>query len=151
MKRVKKSNMLSVSHVEGYIRNIRLVRKHNITSYSICLSQSNFKIFIRGRIWYYDTHVNDLKDLKRNVNMIIKWLIAYCWTSCQLEYHSNRSPLPMKGCDICVDGLWTQRGLSCDIPIMTQELGFQGIMLRIAPFCPYYDKQCPYSNWRKSL
>ena len=33
-----------------HFRNIRLVRKHNIAAYSICLSQSNFKISIRGRI-----------------------------------------------------------------------------------------------------
>ena len=30
MERVEESNMWSVSHVEGYIRPIRLVRKHNI-------------------------------------------------------------------------------------------------------------------------
>ena len=47
---VEKSNTWSVSDVEGYIRNIRFVWKHYIAEYSICLSQSNFKISIRGRI-----------------------------------------------------------------------------------------------------
>ena len=42
--------MVSRSRGGVYIRNIRLVRKHNIAAYSICLSQSNVKIFIRGRI-----------------------------------------------------------------------------------------------------
>ena len=54
MKRVKKSKYVwSVSHVEGGILDIRLVRKHNIAAYSICLSQSNFKISIGGRIIIY--------------------------------------------------------------------------------------------------
>ena len=36
----------------GFIRNIKLLRKHNIAAYSIYLSQSNLKISIRGRIIY---------------------------------------------------------------------------------------------------
>ena len=34
----------------GRTRNIKLIKKHNIDAYSICLSQSNFMIFIRSRI-----------------------------------------------------------------------------------------------------
>ena len=45
-----KNNMPSVSQMEGHVRNNRLVRKHNIAAYSICLSQLNLNIYIRGRI-----------------------------------------------------------------------------------------------------
>ena len=49
--KIRKSNMRSVSHVEGvYKKYIRIGGKHNIAAYSICLSQSNFRISIRGRI-----------------------------------------------------------------------------------------------------
>ena len=49
-------NMWSESFVEGYIRNIRLFGKHNVTAYSICPSQSYFKISIRGRINFISLH-----------------------------------------------------------------------------------------------
>ena len=45
MERVEKS----VGHVEGYIRNTCLARKHNIAAYIVFVSA---KIFIRGRIIY---------------------------------------------------------------------------------------------------
>ena len=48
--------MWSESFVEGYIRNIGLLRKHNVTAYSICHSQSYSKISIRSRINFISLH-----------------------------------------------------------------------------------------------
>ena len=58
--------MWSVSHVKGNIRNIRIVRKHNIAAYSICLGQSNFKISIRGRITVGIIHHDYLWGIKKS-------------------------------------------------------------------------------------
>ena len=76
MESVGKSNIWSVSHVVGYIRDVRLVRKHNITAYSICLSQSYFKISIRSRV------VSDIRTLllfqlktKIGLDSLYYWLL----------------------------------------------------------------------------
>ena len=73
MVRAEKSTciMWSVSHVEGYIRNIRLVGKQNITAYSICVRQSNFKISIRGRINLYIAGIFSVPCFIKKIDTVI--------------------------------------------------------------------------------
>lgn len=83
MGKLKKQNMVSSSlgHSEGHIRNIMLARKHNIATQSIFLSQSNFKIDIRGRTWTGQRLVlgNLLNSLFINsIHMTYRLFITHC-------------------------------------------------------------------------
>ena len=86
----------------GYIRNIRLVRKHDIAAYSICLSQSNFKIYIRGRIMLLVCHLSHYCEwfpsvvLRRPsfVNIFFSRTTGPIFTKLCMPTDATRYPIP---------------------------------------------------------